>query len=131
MIREHTHIALVRDTAGAVVGLITMEDILEELVGEIQDEFDRLPSHLTKVGSGWIIGGNISLERLRQATGVDLHIAGERPAATLNEWMMASLGRPPEGGDQLSVDSIRILVRKVRRHSVQEAQLIPGPRAEG
>jgi putative hemolysin len=133
MIREHTHIALVRGALSEVVGMITMEDILEELVGEIQDEYDRLPSHVTPVGSGWIVGGNTSLERLRTATGIDLPLsdsvgtgtASQKPSATLNEWMMQRLGRPPQGGDQINVDSARILVRKVRRHSVQEAQFIP------
>ena len=55
LIREHTHIALVRDAAGKVVGLITLEDILEELVGDIQDEYDRLPIHAVPVGLG--VGG--------------------------------------------------------------------------
>ncbi|HEX5105811.1 MAG TPA: hemolysin family protein, partial [Pirellulaceae bacterium] len=45
MTLEHHHLALVRDKAGAIVGMITQEDIFEELVGDIQDEFDRLPRH--------------------------------------------------------------------------------------
>ncbi len=52
MIREHTHIALVRDRASRVVGLVTLEDILEELVGDIQDEYDRLPIHARALRPG-------------------------------------------------------------------------------
>jgi len=51
LIREHTHIALVRDRAGKIVGMITLEDIIEELVGEIQDEYDRLPGHVKPSGA--------------------------------------------------------------------------------
>ena len=69
LIREHTHIALVRDARGKVVGLVTLEDILEELVGEIQDEYDRLPVHATPSGWAWVVGGGLSLARLKELHG--------------------------------------------------------------
>jgi putative hemolysin len=125
LIREHAHIALVRDKSGAVVGIVTMEDILEELVGEIHDEYDRLPSHITPAGRGWVVGGSASLAQLREKTGIDLPVDGDAIPLTLNEWITRRLTRPPHGGDRLSVDSHEILVRKVRRHLVQEAQLTP------
>src|SRR5262249_12803129 len=50
MITEHHHLALVRDQAGKLAGMITQEDIFEELVGDIQDEFDRLPRHVSQAG---------------------------------------------------------------------------------
>lgn len=61
LLREHTHIALVRDAANQAVGMITLEDILEELVGDIQDEYDRLPTHAVPSGHAWVVGGGISL----------------------------------------------------------------------
>jgi putative hemolysin len=125
LIREHAHIALVRDKSGAVVGIVTMEDILEELVGEIHDEYDRLPSHITPAGRGWVVGGSASLAQLREKTGINLPVDGDAIPLTLNEWITRRLTRPPHGGDRLNVDSHEILVRKVRRHLVQEAQLTP------
>ena len=80
LIREHTHIALVRDAGGKVVGMITLEDILEELVGDIQDEYDRLPVHAVPSGWAWVVGGGFSLPRLKELTGIDL--AADPPAAT-------------------------------------------------
>ena len=44
--------------------MITLEDIIEELVGEIHDEYDRIPTHLNKAGDGWIAGGFVSLNQL-------------------------------------------------------------------
>lgn len=125
LIREHAHIAIVREKSGAVVGMITMEDILEELVGEIHDEYDRLPSHITPAGRGWIVGGSASLTQLCEKTGIELPAGGDEIPLTLNEWITHRLTRPPHGGDRLEVDSHEILVRKVRRHLVQEAQLMP------
>ncbi len=124
MMREHTHISLVRDDQGRVVGMVTLEDILEELVGEIEDEHDRLPAHVATSEAGWVVGGGISLVRLREVTGIDLD-ADPAPNAgrTLNQWMAGHLGRPVRGGDLLERAGLRILVRKIRRQGVLEAQL--------
>jgi putative hemolysin len=68
LMRERNHIALVREDTGKVIGLITLEDIIEELVGDIQDEYDLLPVHATVAGPGWIVGGGIGLVRLHELT---------------------------------------------------------------
>lgn len=56
--RHHEHIAIVRDRAGKVVGVVTLEDVIEEIVGEVDDEFDRSPTNLERTGTGtWVMGG--------------------------------------------------------------------------
>jgi putative hemolysin len=127
MMREHTHIALVRDAEQRVLGIVTLEDIIEELVGEIEDEHDRLPTHVASSEAGWIVGGGVTLARLREVTGIDLE--GDKPqearllSRTLAQWMEEELGRTVKGGDELQRAGLRILVRKIRRQEVQEAQL--------
>ena len=120
--RTHTHIALVRDTDDKVVGMITLEDILEELVGDIEDEFDRLPKHVFGAGSPWLAGGGVSLVRLKEVTGLDLNLnpppAGAR---TLSQWMSGHLGREVRGGDVVERGAARVAVRKVRRQKIKEA----------
>ena len=128
LLREHTHIALVRDAANQVVGMITLEDILEELVGDIQDEYDRLPVHTVASGNAWVVGGGISLARLQEAAGIDL--TGDLPAGgsrTLSDWVVGHLGRPVLGGEVIERGGIRVVVRKIRRHRVQEAQVSREP----
>ena len=124
MIREHTHIALVRDRDGKVVGMITLEDIIEELVGEIQDEYDRLPTHVQASGEAWVVGGGVSLTKLAEVTGIELTSDGHSPSPrTLNDWVEAQLGRPVRGGDVVNQGNVSVIVRSVRRMHLNEAQV--------
>jgi putative hemolysin len=124
MMKEHTHIALVRDSGGRVTGLITLEDIVEELIGDIQDEYDMLPWHVAPSGDGWVAGGGVSLTRLRELTGIDL--SGNLPEEgirNLSGWVIAHQQGPVRGGERLEQSGVRLIVRKVRRQRVLEAQI--------
>ncbi len=123
LIRDRSHIALVRERSGNVIGMITLEDIIEELVGEIHDEFDRIPSHLNRAGEGWIAGGFVSLNQLRDVARIELPATNGKPLYTLNDWIVEHLGRPPRGGDLIETPACTIIVRKIRNVMVQEAYL--------
>ena len=124
MIQEHTRIAVVRDGSALITGMITLEDIMEELVGKIHDEHDRLPTHVVRSGEGWVVGGGISLEHLKIETGIDLAAAtGAKPGMMLTEWVEGHFKRQIRGGDETSENGIRIAVRKIRREHVLEVQL--------
>lgn len=127
LIHEHTHIALVRD-AGRVVGMITLEDVLEELVGEIEDEYDRLPSHAVRSGWAWVVGGGLSLERFKEVTGIDLATdppsqTPEGGVRTVSDWIIGHFQGRFRSGDILVRPHIRAVVRKVRRQKIFEAQI--------
>jgi putative hemolysin len=125
LLREHTHIALVRDAAGHVMGMITLEDIIEELIGDIQDEYDLLPLHMIRSGNGWVVGGGTSLLRLKEHTGIDL--SHDTKTHNLSGWMMEQIGGIPRGGEIIRQGNVRALVRKVRRQRVLEAALSIDP----
>ena len=125
MTAEHLHLALVRGEGGTVVGMITQEDIFEELVGDIQDEFDRLPKHISPSGNQLVVGGGVSLKQLRdhlkrQELGADLP-----PNTTLNDWVNHGREDPLKGGQTAVIDGVWVQVRKVRRRRITEALLDP------
>lgn len=125
MIAEHQHLALVRGDKGRVVGMITQEDIFEELVGDIQDEFDRLPKHISPAGHQLVVGGGVTLAQLRQTLKRD-DLGSSLPATTtLNDWLNSGRDEPLKGGDMLVLDGVWAQIRKVRRRRVTEALLDP------
>ncbi len=124
MVRDRVHIALATEGA-SVRGLITMEDIVEELVGDIRDEYDRLPTHLNAIGEGWLAGGGAQMADVAKA------MSGGLPATadakwTLAEWVERTRELSPRSGDTIEMDGIVIMVRKVRRNRVAEAVLRHG-----
>jgi putative hemolysin len=105
MLRESgTHLALVIDEYGAVTGLVTMEDVLEELVGEIRDEYDQAEEAelVARDDATWLVDGNFSVERLDEALGGDL-LTDDRTAdfTTVAGLILTELNRIPVEGDKV------------------------------
>ena len=123
MIRDRVHIALVTHDTG-VIGMLTMEDIVEELVGDISDEYDRLPAHLTAIGEGWLLGGGVLIGDLVKAMGGST-FAGVDTRWTLAEWVEKTREESPRSGDTIEAGGVVLQVRKVRRNRVMEAVLRP------
>jgi len=125
MTHDHHHLALVRGSGGTVAGMITQEDIFEELVGDIQDEFDRLPRHISPAGHQLVVGGGVQIGHLRDAL-KRADVGGDLPATTtLNDWLNHGRPEPLKGGDMVVIDRIWAQVRKVRRRRITEALLDP------
>lgn len=110
---QQQHLALVVNEHGGVDGLVTLEDVLEELVGEIQDEFDREAIQLRRTRSGaWLAQGAVKLEQLQDHLGLELESA--EGAVSLGGFFQEQLGRVLRVGDELKVPGWRIRVLSMR-----------------
>jgi putative hemolysin len=125
MIREKNHIVIVTSNKGAVLGMVTLEDIIEELVGEIEDEFDRLPTHIHPYGSScWIVGGGVSMGTVVSTAGLDWSGKFDKGRSpTVAEWCARQVGQPLKGGEVIESDGLRVVPRKFRRKKVSEAMI--------
>lgn len=123
MISETAHIALVRDEQDKVLGMITLEDLLEELVGEIKDEYDRLPNYIHPYFDGWLMGGGVPMNIVESTTNLSklyvLNPLGRVP--TLAEWCLRQKGAPLKGADIIEKEALLVTVRKLRRNQLAEA----------
>jgi CBS domain containing-hemolysin-like protein len=117
---QHEHIAIVRDRDGRSLGLVTLEDLVEELIGDLEDEFDRLPRYSHALSGGtWLFGGGVTMQEVSRC------LEGALPAGTgsLASFIEAESGDTPRGGQVLRRDGVEILVRRVRRGRVFEASI--------
>ncbi|MBQ7216529.1 MAG: HlyC/CorC family transporter [Synergistaceae bacterium] len=116
MRREHIHIAIIVDEYGGVAGIVTMEDILEQIVGEIQDEYDEETPEVQKLEDGsYLVQGSISLEDLSEALGTEFK---SDDAETLGGLVLTMSGGFPEEGEIFEYEGWRIEVKEFEDHRI-------------
>ncbi len=116
MRREGSHLAIVADEYGGTAGIVTMEDLVEELVGDIKDEYDLAEAETTHHRGGDVeVDGLLNLDDFEDETGIELP---EGPYETVAGFLMARLGRLPREGDFVDFDDRRIVVRDVENRRV-------------
>jgi len=128
MQRTRSHLAIVVDEYGGTAGLITIEDIVEEVIGEIADEFD--PDHVMVVElrpGEWVIEGALPIEDAQEA-GFPVEESPEYD--TVAGWTLAKLGRIPAVGDRLSVDGYEFRVQQMRRRRISRLRVRRADTAE-
>ncbi|MEP7380988.1 MAG: hemolysin family protein [Gemmatimonadota bacterium] len=115
------HIAIVADEFGGTAGLITIEDVLEEIVGDIRDEYDEEEAPVEREGTDrYWVSARLTLDELSEILGVDLH---HDQVSTLGGLVYEILGRVPQNGEQLTLAGFRLVVERVVRRRVQRIYL--------
>lgn len=115
------HMAVITDEYGGTDGLVTIEDILEEIFGEIQDEYDQEERQLHKVGPmAYVVDARMDLETLSESIGVELL---DEEVETVGGWVMHLAGRIPKQGQVIERDAFRITVLAAAATRVNKIRL--------
>ena len=125
--KAKSHMVIVVDEYGGTEGLATMEDIVEELVGEIWDEHDEVIEEFRKQEDGsYIISCNANLTDLYDL----FSIKGESGSTTVSGWVMEEIGRVPEEGDHFVCEDLDVTVTKVDHRRVLEIRVVVLPQSD-
>jgi putative hemolysin len=120
MRNSHQQIAMVVDEYGRLLGLVSLEDLLEELFGELKDEFDvEVPEMTALPGGAWSIAGSIELRKLGEVLGTHQLPLTDHAEPTLNRLVLRRLGRVPRAGEHFKLGNFEVTVDKVRGASVE------------
>src|SRR5690606_20662645 len=125
MRREGVHIAVVVDEYGGTDGIVTLEDLVEELVGDIRDEYDPdEPSAAREHGGATSVDAGQTIEELARRTGIELP---DGPYETVAGYVLAQLGRLAVVGDHVDVAGHRLVVTDVARRRIVRLDVVPLP----
>lgn len=123
MRREKIHMAIVMDEYGGTAGLVTIEDILEEIVGEIQDEYDAeeaLPVQHQSDGSV-LIDGRLSIYEVNEL--LDVNLPTEE-FDTIGGFVVGLMGRPPAMGEEVAFETLRLVAEQVEQRRLVQVRII-------
>jgi CBS domain containing-hemolysin-like protein len=115
------HIAIVVDEYGGMAGLVTIEDLLEEIVGEIQDEYDSEEPFIEFVDENeYLLDGRVDLDDLNRLMDIEIP-TGE--SDTLGGFIFSSLGRVPSVGNRVTFDNLDFTVESVAGRRIQKVRV--------
>ncbi len=128
MRRESHHMAIVVDEYGGTDGIVTLEDLIEEVIGDIRDEYDEDTLEARRLAGGEVeVDGKLNLDEIAEISGVELP---EGPYATVAGFVMAELGRLPKTGDVVTYDGVRLTVVRTEGRRAARVRLTPRPAEE-
>ena len=131
MQRAKVHLAVVTDQYGGTVGIVTLEDIIEELVGEIYDEDDEIETNFTRISENvYEAAGDLSVSDMLELMGMD-DDAVHSESTSVGGWLTDALEHIPEAGETVDPSGFRLTAKAVSEHTVEKVIVEVLPPAEG
>jgi putative hemolysin len=123
MRRDRAHLAIVADEYGGTAGIVTLEDLVEELIGDIRDEYDTGLAAATRLPRGEVeVDGLLNLDEFAEQTGIELP---EGPYETVAGYVLAALGELPSPGDSVKVPGYTITVTEMDGRRIARLRVTP------
>lgn len=120
--QKKLHIAVVIDEYGGMAGIVCLENILEEIVGEIQDEYDNEEEEIKKISSNsYILDARISLSELNEELNIDLPVNG---SDTVGGFVFNLFGKIPDVNEKISYESFEFKVEKMDGHQIKKVRML-------
>jgi len=119
--RKQVQLAIVVDEYGGTAGLATLEDLLEEIVGEIRDEYDVETEPVVEEGNGsWVFSAKVSIDEVRERLGVEIDPQG---SDTVGGYVLTRVGRVPAVGETFELDDLFVEVLEAERRRIHKVRL--------
>ncbi len=130
---RRTHMAIVVDEFGGTMGLVTLEDILEEVVGEIQDEYDRAEGrwiqYVSEDGREVVVQARVPIRELNEE--LDLNLPEPEAYDTLAGLILMHCDRIPEPGTRIQIDGVTLVIESVSRNQIRTVRILRGEETSG
>jgi len=121
-LRKKVHIAIVVDEYGGVSGIVSMEDVIEEIIGDIQDEFDHETDDILEIGEGiWLCDARVNLEFLSEETGLELPV---NDFDTLGGFVFDLFGKIPVKNEKIEFKEYDFIIQEMDGHKINSIKIV-------